>query len=457
MKRKKGKLLVLRAMKLLGVVANVAIFYGFLASFYYDEIAVMERHSWLVPILFAYGLMFFSLARVYCAFDISMSKVSEVVYSWELTAVISDGIIYILLCFSAMKVLSAVPILAVLAVQLVWNILWAVLSNYLFFRLHKPMKTLVIYSSEKDLAKLHEVKYFNLRFDIQECIAGTGSVDAILRRIGDFEAVFISDAEERIREKVLQYCVDHAVHAFVIPSVEEIILSGARHIKKLSVPVFQVGRAAPTAEYLFCKRAIDIVVSLIGIVLTSPFMLVTALAIKLYDRGPVFYKQVRLTRDGKRFNIIKFRSMCPDAEKDGVARLANDRDDRITPVGKIIRAIRFDELPQLFNILGGSMTIVGPRPERPEIAAQYEKVMPEFSLRLQVKAGLTGYAQIYGKYNTEPDDKLKMDLMYINNMSVLEDFKLMFATIKILFLRESTEGVKDGQTTAASSVMRKIR
>jgi len=177
-------------------------------------------------------------------------------------------------------------------------------------------------------------------------------------------------------------------------------------------------------------------------------MIITALAIKLYDRGPVLYKQTRLTQGRKEFEILKFRSMRVDAEKDGLARLASTSDDRITPVGKVIRAIRFDELPQLFNILCGDMTIVGPRPERPEIAEQYEEDVPEFGLRLQVKAGLTGYAQIHGKYNTEPVDKLQMDLMYINNMSVVEDVRLIFSTIKILFLPESTEGVAVGATTA---------
>jgi len=141
--------------------------------------------------------------------------------------------------------------------------------------------------------------------------------------------------------------------------------------------------------------------------------------------------------------------MRVDAEKDGVARLSTEHDDRITPIGKIIRKIRFDELPQLFNILKGDMTIVGPRPERPEIAEQYEKEIPSFGLRLQVKAGLTGYAQVYGKYNTEPYDKLKMDLLYINNMCLGEDIRLMFATVKILFMPESTEGIADGQVTAS--------
>ena len=150
------------------------------------------------------------------------------------------------------------------------------------------------------------------------------------------------------------------------------------------------------------------------------------------DGGPAFYKQVRLTKDGKQFEILKFRSMRVDAEKDGVARLSTgDKDDRITKVGHIIRACRLDELPQLLNILKGDLSIVGPRPERPEIAAQYCEEMPEFALRLQAKAGLTGYAQVYGKYNTTPYDKLQMDLMYIAHPSLIEDLKIMLATVKI--------------------------
>ena len=173
-------------------------------------------------------------------------------------------------------------------------------------------------------------------------------------------------------------------------------------------------------------------------------MIIVALLIKLYDGGPALFKQKRLTIDGKVFEVYKFRSMIVDAEKDGVARLASKNDNRITPIGKFIRAVRLDELPQLLNILKGDMSIVGPRPERPEIAEEYMKDMPEFAYRLKVKAGLTGYAQILGKYNTTPRDKLLLDMMYIEKYSLFLDIKLMLMTIKILFMSESTEGVDDG-------------
>ena len=179
----------------------------------------------------------------------------------------------------------------------------------------------------------------------------------------------------------------------------------------------------------------------------SPFMLIIALAVKLYDGGPVLYKQERLTRDGRPFMIYKFRSMSMDSEKSG-ARLAAKGDKRVTPVGRVIRNIHFDELPQLFNILKGDMSMVGPRPERQVIADQYAEEIPEFVLRTKVKAGLTGYAQVYGKYNTTPYDKLKFDITYIENYSLWLDVKIMLLTFKILFQKENTEGVDETQKTA---------
>ena len=170
-------------------------------------------------------------------------------------------------------------------------------------------------------------------------------------------------------------------------------------------------------------------------------MLITAVTVKLYDGGPILYKQIRCTRGMKEFNIYKFRSMRVDAEKDGVARLATVADDRITPIGRFIRKVRIDELPQLLNILKGDMSFIGPRPERPEIISQYLEEIPEFRYRTKVKAGLAGYAQVYGKYNTTPYDKLKLDLFYIENYTTWLDFKLMLLTLKILLNPESTEGV----------------
>ena len=223
---------------------------------------------------------------------------------------------------------------------------------------------------------------------------------------------------------------------------------GAEELHVFDSPMLLTREYSLTMEQRFIKRCIDIVFSLLLLIVTSPFMLVTAIAIKLYDGGPVLYKQVRCTMNQRQFSIMKFRSMRTDAERDGVARLAQKNDNRITPIGKIIRKCRIDELPQLLNILKGDMSFIGPRPERPEIIAQYVEVMPEFVFRMKVKAGLAGFAQVYGKYNTSPYDKLKLDLTYIENYSVWLDVKLMMLTLKIIFWPDSTEGVEAEQITA---------
>ena len=265
----------------------------------------------------------------------------------------------------------------------------------------------------------------------------------------DVQTVFLCGIHRQARNQILKFCGDRGITAYVVPRIGDILMSGSKRVNLFHLPFLRVDRYDPTPEYLLVKRIFDVVVSLTALVVLSPVMLLTAAAIKLTDGGPVFYRQKRLTKNRREFDVLKFRSMRQDAEKDGVARLSTgEHDPRITPVGRVIRRFRIDELPQLFNILQGSMSIVGPRPERPEIAAEYEKELPEFALRLQAKAGLTGYAQVYGKYNTTPYNKLLMDLMYIAHPSFFEDLRIVFATIKILFLPESTEGVEEGRETA---------
>ena len=284
-------------------------------------------------------------------------------------------------------------------------------------------------------------------------IIGNVSIAECLKRgidrtLQDAEVVFLCSIHSHERNQIVKYCVQENIVAYCVPRIGDVIMAGAEEKHLFHLPLLAVQRYNPTPEYLFFKRFFDIVLSLTAIVILSPLMLILALIIRA-DGGTAFYRQKRLTKDGRIFEVLKFRSMRMDAEKDGVARLSTgDKDDRITKVGHFIRACRMDELPQLFNILKGDMSIVGPRPERPEIAAQYERELPEFRLRLQCKCGLTGLAQYAGKYNSTPYDKLLMDLMYIAKPSLVEDFKICLATVKILFQKESTEGVEEGSVTA---------
>ena len=274
------------------------------------------------------------------------------------------------------------------------------------------------------------------------------NIDEILEDLNKNNGVVLCGIDPLMRKRIMDFCFENSMPIFVVPDSSDIILKSATVLSMQDMPLFQCHRGELSMIDEAIKRLFDVCASLIGIIVLSPVMLLSALAVKLYDGGPVLYKQDRLTIRGEVFKVYKFRSMVVDAEKDGVARLAQAGDSRITPVGMVMRRYRIDELPQLFNILKGDISVVGPRPERPEISKQYEKTMPEFKYRLKMKAGLTGYAQVLGRYNTTPYDKLMWDLMYIESYSFMMDLKIILMTIKILFVPESTQGIDSGLLTA---------
>ena len=407
------------------------------------------KGKYVVTLLFV--ALYCVLGRTYNAFNISLSSISEEAYSQSLSAFISDCFLYVVIFLLTKKIPPALPMLGVFAVQLFFAIAWSFLATQWYFSRFKPIRSVIIWDTRSGnvMEELIRKKKLNARFDVTGTITSRECLQDIAKTLDGVQAVFLCGVHSHDRNIIMKFCVEKSIRVYLIPRVGDMIMNGAKTIHLLHLPMFLVERYNPMPEYLFAKRLLDIVLSGIALMILSPVMIIVAVIIKATDGGTVFYKQVRLTKNGKTFEVLKFRSMRMDAEKDGVARLSSgENDDRITPVGRVIRACRIDELPQLINILKGEMSIVGPRPERPEIAAQYEKKMPEFALRLQAKAGLTGYAQIYGKYNTTPYDKLLMDLQYIAKPNIVEDLRIMFATVKILFMPESTEGVAAGQTTA---------
>ena len=435
---------VVRGVKLLNLAMMTAAAVLFWRSFY---IAGSSTPMTAALIGTVYFLLYMTYGRIYEGFLLSLVRITELVYSQALALLMSDGIFYGVLCLMERRLVNLMPILGLFAVQLVLSLIWSVCAHKWYFAVFRAKRTAVIYDRGPDVGALIHAYGLSKKFDVrrtvtvEECLAGSFSV------LDRMQTVFLCGISSHDRNLILKQCVERGIAVYVMPKIGDIIMSGAKQMHLFHLPFLRVSRYDPAPEYLFFKRLFDIVVSACALVVLSPVMVAVAIAIRR-DGGPVFYRQCRLTRNGKHFNVLKFRSMRVDAEKDGVARLASEKDERITPVGHFIRKCRIDELPQLINILKGDMSIVGPRPERPEIAAQYEQELPEFSLRLQAKAGLTGYAQVYGKYNTTPYDKLQMDLMYIAHPSFWEDLRIIFATIKILFLPESTEGVAEGQENA---------
>ena len=397
-----------------------------------------------------YAIIYFLLSHIYRAYDLGYSRVMDLTYSHILTSCLINSIMYAGNCIVVLHLINPLPFMGMVVVQGFLGMFWAFGANKLYFSLVAPKRTVVVYRNQSDLKRLSEIRNFSYRFKVEGYIENPNNdFESLLKKIEGYEAVFVVGVHATLRNAIVKYCSEYDVCGYISPHIGDIIVAGGMQIHTYGIPISEVRRAHARIEYRVIKRLFDIFVACVGILLAGPIMLITAAAIKLYDGGDVLYRQTRLTKDEKRFTILKFRSMRCDAEKDGVARLATENDSRVTPVGRVIRASRIDELPQLFNVLMGDMSLVGPRPERPEIAAQYESMIPAFKLRLQVKAGLTGYAQVYGRYNTEPYDKLQMDLIYISRMSLAEDIKLVLATIKILFIKESTQGVEAGRTTAA--------
>ena len=429
---------------LLSVLIFLAMFEQYYIKWYIG--GFYPKRTFVVLAIFT--VVFLFLIRAYDAYDVGVDTVMGLFFGQSLCDLITDVIIYGAICLLWTSLMNPIPLLATLAIQILLNLIWSYLANRWYFKKNSNLPSIVLYSDSDKLKVLQNITMFDEKYDVKEYINVTKISKTDLEFIKDYKVVFVIDLDEEIRNIVLKECIEHNVRCLAMPHIGDVMLMGGKHVKNCYAPLYMVERANFSLEYAFLKRAFDFIVCLVALIVLSPVFLITAIAIKLEDRGPAFYRQTRLTKDGREFEIIKFRSMRVDAEKDGVARLSTENDDRITKVGSFIRKCRIDELPQLINILKGEMSIVGPRPERPEIAAEYEKELEAFSARLQVKAGLTGYAQVYGKYNTNPYQKLLMDLMYINTMSSLTDLKIMFATVRILFEKESSEGIDDGERTA---------
>lgn len=401
-----------------------------------------KQVSVLVMITFFFICYYFG-QRLDC-FRVSILQIRDVIFGEVLATMITDVIMYILIWMLSIHLPNLIPGLITWGGQCVIGVIWAFVMHQSYFSTHPPLRTIVIYDERMGMENLIHTYGLEKRFNIKTVYPVESIMDK-LEVMEEFDAAFLCGIHSRERNIILKHCINHKIKLFMIPRIADVMMRGSEQIHMLHLPILKTQRYKPSIEYQIIKRTMDIVVSGIATIVLSPLFLITAIAVKS-DGGLAFYKQKRLTKDGKVFEILKFRSMRVDAEKySGAVLSAGENDPRITKVGRIIRACRLDELPQLLNILKGDMSLVGPRPERPELQKEIEKEVPEFGLRLQAKAGLTGYAQVYGKYNTTFYDKLLMDLMYISKPSILEDFTIMLATVKILTSKESTEGVGEGK------------
>ncbi len=423
----------------LAITAITAGAFLYLVTHFYPETDFWFK-GFLV-FVFLYLVVFLAFASTYRCFNIGTIRYRELYFTYILSSFLTNFIFYFILSLTAKQMLNVVPISIMTLAQWLIAALLYLGADQLYNLLYPARLSIVVCSKDKhETAVFRKIDSMKERHKIAMLVTEAHSLDEIKRCMEPYSTVFMGDISRELRLELTEHCFEHSKRLFVLPSVEDIIFHNANETFVGDSLVYQCRDHTFTPEQAAIKRLIDIVFSIIGIVITSPLMLLAALIIKLQDGGPVFFTQVRYTRNYQKFTLLKFRSMIVDAEKNG-AQFTQPGDSRITPFGRFMRATRIDELPQFFNILSGEMSLVGPRAERIENVDFYCERMPEFRYRMKVKAGLTGYAQIYGKYNTNFEDKLKLDMLYIENCSIMKDIQLIFMTFKVLFLaEESTEG-----------------
>jgi len=353
---------------------------------------------------------------------------------------ITNFITYLQLCLIANRLISVWPMVVLMGIDFVLVIAFVYLWTGLYQKIYAPHSMIMVFGTKSALGLKFKMDSRKDKYLIEKLISADEGFDNICKEIVNYDAVVINDIPAQLRNDILKFCYQNRIRTYVVPKISDILMRGAADNTLFDTPLLLVKSTGLSATQRFVKRAMDIIICGVAMIVAAPIMAVVAIAIKLEDGGPVFFKQDRATLNGEVFEILKFRSMIVDAEKEGFSIPATGEDPRITKVGKIIRATRIDELPQLLNILKGDMSIVGPRPERVEHVEAYAKDVPEFACRLKVKGGLTGYAQIYGKYNTSAYDKLRLDLIYIENYSLLLDIKLILLTLRVMLQKESTEG-----------------
>lgn len=433
-----------KLIRFLFIIILIAVQSGVFAHYWF------ENYNELILIAFAgkgnimmiafYAAFLAVFLYFFDGFKFGIHKTSSMAISQVLSVVATNTVVYLQIVLMATRFITVVPIIKVAIIDLVFALIMTFLGDFVFHRCFPARKLLLIYEDYEPSGFIKKVASRKDKYIIDKVVNVSEGLEKIEELIESAQGVIIYDVHSEMRNKILKFCFKHDVRTYTTTKVSDVLVRGAERLHLFDTPLLLYRNTGLTIEQRFFKRLMDIIVSLVMLIITSPFLLVSALAIKLYDGGPVFFRQARSTIGGKVFYIHKFRSMIVDAEKDNKPHPATERDPRITPVGRILRASRLDELPQLIDILVGNMSLVGPRPERVEHTEKYTEMIPEFEYRLKVRGGLTGYAQLYGKYNTSPYDKLQLDLIYIQNYSLLLDIQLILMTVKIMFMKESTEG-----------------
>lgn len=493
-KREHCRHLYRAACNLLLLAAEAAVFYLIWMHFYNPHFRNPYVFRGNIFAACVYSVLMLLMKRFYGGLKLGYHRSFNIIFGLSITAVLTNIAAYFIVILQAATwYLSPVPaVLYMSIIDVIIIIIWGLIFNRLFRHIFPPNRLVLIAGTGADELKakfaqrpdryhiadtiiipgndicggsdahkgLHRTPAAVLLHGSEDGHVTRKSAEEVLRKkfydgLESYDGVVVGDLTAELRNDILKNCYSRGIRTYALPKITDVILKSSETMAVFDSPLFLNRNSGLSIEQAAVKRVSDIIISLIGLIIASPFMLIIAIAIKAEDGGPVFFKQERCTEGGRVFEILKFRSMIVNAEQSGISVPATEKDPRITKVGNIIRATRLDELPQLINILRGDMSVVGPRPERIEHVREYCENIPEFKYRMSVKGGLTGYAQVYGKYNTSAYDKLKLDLLYIQNYSLFLDMEIILKTVQVLFTKESTEGFDKKRSEELSEASRR--
>lgn len=427
------------------MLLGLCFLYGITWIGYYNRFVIQDQYrfyrrgNWVIVLL--YGILLTFFMNTYGGFKVGYLKRGNLIYSQIMSVLFTNVFTYFQIAVIDKRFVNPCFLLIMTVIDILFIVIWTLMFQAGYSNIFPRRRMLFVEGDRRDYHLMDKINSREDKYEICEVISYKKGLDKIANRILLYDAVIIGDMPSHERNILLKYCYSAGVRSYSVPKLSDVLLRSSDELNLFDTPLLLSRNIGLNIEQQWIKRIEDVVFASLMLILFLPVFLSAAISIKCTDGGPIFYKQERLTKDGRIFMILKFRTMIVDAEKISGPVLASEKDPRILPIGKLLRMTRMDELPQILNILKGEMSLVGPRPERPELAAEIERNIPEFSYRLKVKAGLTGYAQVYGKYNTTSYDKLKLDLMYIRKYSLLLDLKLIMMTPKIMLLKESTEGI----------------
>ena len=434
---------------------------SFFACLSINNIFLLHVNRTLATTLLTYTAMSIAMHAVYGGYEVGRKKNKPVISAMISSVAITDIITYFQLeimnvnpDYNEHLILFGPDLLCLLLcfiIQVIAIILFVRIGNQLYFYFTPPRSCLLILGSpSQEEALRSKIERYKLQWRVDDVVLY--NVPDLSRRIEKADVIFIGHLPSGAKIELMKICYDDRKDVMCKAELEDIMLCNAKPTIVDDAAFLSMDYNKITLFQRFAKRCGDIIISLFALIFFSPFILLISLLIKLEDGGPIIFKQSRLTIAGRPFTIRKFRTMAPHSELDEVQVSVAVDDPRITKVGSFLRRFRLDEIPQFYNILIGDMSIVGPRPEMMANVARYKMNLPSFVYREKMKAGLTGYAQIEGRYNTSAEDKLMLDMMYIESFSIWMDVKLLLRTFTVLMKKDSTQGF---QKSPGSNILEK--